>query len=104
MFSWREEALSAIKPMLTPEPGDCQSEAELARLEEEDRRLSQAAAQLSEDVLRKVWDNPEDAEYDALGSGPTFTIQSDLKGRASAFRRPERIIAPRWGSRWVGLP
>ena len=31
---------------------------------EEDRRLTQAAAQLSEDALRKVWDNPDDSEYD----------------------------------------
>ncbi len=28
--------------------------------------LGQVAARLSEDVLRKIWDNPEDAEYDLL--------------------------------------
>ncbi len=33
---------------------------------EEDRRLTQAAAQLSEESLGKVWDNPDDAEYDRL--------------------------------------
>jgi len=33
---------------------------------DDDRRLVQAAAQLSEDALRKVWDNPDDAEYDRL--------------------------------------
>jgi hypothetical protein len=32
----------------------------------EDRRLRQAVAKLSEDAFRKVWDNPEDAEYDRL--------------------------------------
>ncbi len=32
----------------------------------EDRRLRRAAAMLSEDAFRKVWDNPEDAEYDQL--------------------------------------
>lgn len=32
----------------------------------EDRRLRRAAARLSEDAFRKVWDNPEDAEYDRL--------------------------------------
>lgn len=31
-----------------------------------DRHLVQAAARLSEDALRKVWDNPDDAEYDRL--------------------------------------
>lgn len=33
---------------------------------EDDRRLSRAAAHLSEDALRKVWDNPDDADYDRL--------------------------------------
>ena len=31
-----------------------------------DKGLVQAAAKLSEDAFRKVWDNPEDAEYDRL--------------------------------------
>jgi hypothetical protein len=31
-----------------------------------DRRLTEAVARISEDALRKVWDNPEDAEYDRL--------------------------------------
>jgi len=31
-----------------------------------DRHLVQAAARLSEDSLRKVWDNPDDADYDRL--------------------------------------
>ena len=33
---------------------------------EEDRQLTRAAMRLSEDVLRRVWDNPEDAAYDEL--------------------------------------
>ncbi len=28
--------------------------------------LTQAAADLSEESLRKVWDNPDDADYDRL--------------------------------------
>jgi hypothetical protein len=32
----------------------------------DDRRLTQAAAHLSEDSLRKIWDNPDDADYDRL--------------------------------------
>jgi hypothetical protein len=31
-----------------------------------DRQLRLAAAKLSEDAFSKVWDNPEDAEYDRL--------------------------------------
>jgi len=31
-----------------------------------DRRLTRAAARLSEEAFQKVWDNPEDADYDRL--------------------------------------
>jgi hypothetical protein len=33
---------------------------------EDDRRLVQTASRLSEDTLRKVWDNADDADYDRL--------------------------------------
>jgi hypothetical protein len=36
------------------------------RHRENDRRLVQAASRLSEDPLRKVWDNDDDADYDLL--------------------------------------
>jgi hypothetical protein len=32
----------------------------------DDRRLIQAAAKLSEKAFQEVWDNPDDAEYDTL--------------------------------------
>jgi hypothetical protein len=32
----------------------------------DDRRLVQAAARMSEDSFREVWDNEEDAAYDSL--------------------------------------
>jgi len=32
----------------------------------DDRRLVRAAAKISEDVFRKVWDNQDDAAYDKL--------------------------------------
>lgn len=36
------------------------------RQRNEDRRLTQAATRLSENALQKVWDNPDDADYDRL--------------------------------------
>ncbi len=33
---------------------------------DQDRALSHAAARLSEEAFRKVWDNADDAEYDRL--------------------------------------
>jgi hypothetical protein len=32
----------------------------------DERRLTQAAARLSEESLREIWDNPDDADYDLL--------------------------------------
>ena len=32
----------------------------------EERRLVRASGRLAEEVLRTVWDNPDDAEYDRL--------------------------------------
>jgi hypothetical protein len=36
------------------------------RTHDEERNLARAAAKLSEDSFARVWDNPEDAEYDGL--------------------------------------
>lgn len=33
---------------------------------DEDRRLTEAAARLSEDTFREIWDNEADAAYDKL--------------------------------------
>lgn len=35
-------------------------------LRNEERRLTAAATKLSEDAFRRVWDNPDDADYDRL--------------------------------------
>ncbi len=32
----------------------------------DERHLTRAAARLSQDAFAKVWDNPDDAEYDRL--------------------------------------
>jgi len=36
------------------------------RRRDEDRLLVRAASKLSENAFQKVWDNPDDAEYDRL--------------------------------------
>lgn len=36
------------------------------RQRDEDRRLTRAAARLSEAAFQKIWDNPDDADYDHL--------------------------------------
>ena len=35
-------------------------------LRQQDRELTRAATKLSEEAFQKVWDNPDDADYDNL--------------------------------------
>jgi tetratricopeptide (TPR) repeat protein len=59
------EAVEIFEASLGPDhPRSKIVRGNLERLEK--RLLSQTAAKLSEDALRKVWDNPDDAEYDDL--------------------------------------
>ena len=46
--------------------GEVEDFVDFLRLRSEDRRLTEAAGRLSEDALRRVWDNPDDADYDQL--------------------------------------
>jgi len=51
-------------------PPEKQAEVEdfvdFLNVRDEDRRLTQAAAKLSEDAFRQVWDNDADSTYDQL--------------------------------------
>jgi hypothetical protein len=46
--------------------GDSFQEEEAAEVAEDDSRLVQAASRLSEDALRKIWDNADNTDYDRL--------------------------------------
>jgi len=64
-----QHELSIISKMRTLPPEtilEVEDFIDFLRLSSEERRLRRAAAKLSEDSFRKVWDNPEDAEYDRL--------------------------------------
>jgi hypothetical protein len=45
---------------------DVEDFVDFLKARDQNRALVYAAARLSEDTLRKVWDNPDDAEYDQL--------------------------------------
>lgn len=38
----------------------------LAQRQAEDHRLTQAASRVAEPAFAKIWDNPDDADYDRL--------------------------------------
>ena len=66
-FSQHEQILISKIRVLPPERlMEVEDFIDFLRQADEDRQLRQAAARLSEDAFSKVWDNPEDAEYDRL--------------------------------------
>jgi hypothetical protein len=57
------EKIQALPEELVAEVADC---VDFLHHREADRRLVQAASRLSEALLREVWDNATDADYDLL--------------------------------------
>jgi len=57
------EKLRSLRPERVAEVEDF---VDFLRRRDEDQRLVQAAAKLSENTFQKVWDNTEDADYDRL--------------------------------------
>ncbi len=60
------ELLEKIRGLPAERMSELEDFVDFLRLRAADRDLTTAAARLSEDALRKVWDNPEDDEYDRL--------------------------------------
>ena len=57
------EKIQSLPPERVEEVEDF---VDFLKAREQDRALVRAAARLSENAFRKVWDNPDDAEYDRL--------------------------------------
>ena len=57
------EKIQSLPPERVEEVEDF---VDFLKTRDQDRTLVHAAARLSEAAFRKVWDNPDDAEYDRL--------------------------------------
>jgi len=57
------EKIQSLPPEKVAEVEDF---VDFLKLRDADRRLAGAAAKLSEEAFRRVWDNPDDADYDRL--------------------------------------
>lgn len=63
----REQTLmEKIRDLSADKVTEVEDFVDFLRQRNPDRRLVQAAARLSEDTLKRVWDNPDDAIYDRL--------------------------------------
>jgi hypothetical protein len=61
-----QELFEKIRALPDEKVAEVEDFVDFLQHREDDRRLSQAVARLSEDSLRKIWDNPDDADYDRL--------------------------------------
>jgi len=61
-----EEILRKLRSLPPEKLVEVEDFVDFLRHRDEDGKLSSAASRLSEDAFRKVWDNPEDADYDRL--------------------------------------
>ena len=62
----RDELLEKIRSLSPERLAEVEDFVDFLRQRSDDGALSSAAMKLSEDAFRKVWDNPEDADYDRL--------------------------------------
>jgi hypothetical protein len=62
----KQDLLEKIRTLPENRVTEVEDFVDFIRQREEDQRLSQAVAKLSEAALQRVWDNPDDAEYDLL--------------------------------------
>ena len=61
-----EELLDKIRRLPPERVAEVEDFVDFLRLRDEERQLTDAAAQLSEAAFARVWDHPDDADYDRL--------------------------------------
>ena len=61
-----EVLLEKIRQLAPERVAEVEDFVDFLRLRDEESRLTEAASRLSEGSLAKVWDNPDDADYDRL--------------------------------------
>jgi hypothetical protein len=61
-----DQLLAKIRSLPPERVAEVEDFVDFLRLRDDETRLTQAAARLSEDAFARVWDNPDDADYDAL--------------------------------------
>jgi hypothetical protein len=61
-----EELLAKIRTLPPERVAEVEDFVDFLRLRDEEQRLTRAASQLSEAAFARVWDHPDDADYDRL--------------------------------------
>ena len=63
---FHEELFEKLRSLPAEKIAEVEDFVDFLRHRDADRRLAGSITRLSEDAFRKVWDNPDDADYDRL--------------------------------------
>ena len=61
-----QELLEKIRSLPPERMAEVEDFVDFLRARDEERSRTRVAARLSEDAFTRVWDNPDDADYDRL--------------------------------------
>ena len=61
-----EELLAKIRRLPSERVAEVEDFVDFLRLRDEEQKLTEAASRLSEAAFARVWDHPDDADYDRL--------------------------------------
>jgi hypothetical protein len=61
-----EELLAKIRSLPPERVAEVEDFVDFLRLRDEEQKLTEAASRLSEAAFARVWDSPDDADYDRL--------------------------------------
>ena len=61
-----ETLIEKIRSLPPEKVAEVEEFVDFLRTGNDERRLTRAAARLSQDAFAKLWDNPDDADYDRL--------------------------------------
>ena len=61
-----EKLFEKLRSLPAEKIAEVEDFVDFLRQRDADRRLAGSITKLSEDAFRKVWDNPDDADYDRL--------------------------------------
>ena len=64
--SYTQDLLDKIRALPDDKIAEVADFVEFLKLKADEQQLAHAATALSEQAFAKVWDNPDDAEYDKL--------------------------------------
>jgi len=61
-----QDLLEKIRNLPPDKAAEVEDFVDFLRQRDQDHKLTRAATKLSEDSFRRIWDNPDDADYDRL--------------------------------------